>query len=667
MNNRQKEKGITLIALAVTIVVMLILAGVTIVTLNGENGIITQSAKSKEANEIEKVEEIAKLEYTNLIMEKQIDAVGDEVTLENIKEKMKEQGYEIEEKDGKSYIKIGKFYYEIKLENQEVSIAKEKSEGITGGVSKIFISTKYYSSLQNAISDANNDVTTNGVDDSTGAKAKIAIDEKNNVYVLPLEDVLLNTIVQVGSVKGYTLDLNGKTLTFSEGNHFNQLTGTKLTLDDSGTNGNVTKNVNSDSQQNILRSSGELVLNGGTYNLTNNGNGIALNFRMCEATLIANNGTINSINTEAGKATALQISGTNSNTTIYNINCFSQTMSGQAVALFAGKSNSTEGISDIRIDGGNFTCFSKQGNVMTGYFDSKNVTINDGTFNAKNDTGSIVGICAGGVKNDITINNVKINSILTESAFKKYNYGIQIIGTTNNCQINGGEYYVDSNIRDIYTQTAAILAYNSNVEINDGSFIADGKLNDEKNANTLGLLSDSENLVVNGGYFRGTHSGAQICGIANVNGGTFESPNHGGMYLCGNVNIKNTTLKLGTYKGKYSEIENIDHYGVFYIGNTNTESKVYIDNVTLVSDFGNKPGVLSSNYNHKDTYLYVSNTAFPGPIRVDGTRTNSQNPTAKGHLYVGKNVTYSGITTGSGNTTGIVDTTTYENKEFLND
>lgn len=29
MNNRQKEKGITLIALAVTIVVMLILAGIT--------------------------------------------------------------------------------------------------------------------------------------------------------------------------------------------------------------------------------------------------------------------------------------------------------------------------------------------------------------------------------------------------------------------------------------------------------------------------------------------------------------------------------------------------------------------------------------------------------------------------------------------------------------
>ena len=34
---------------------------------------------------------------------------------------------------------------------------------------------------------------------------------------------------------------------------------------------------------------------------------------------------------------------------------------------------------------------------------------------------------------------------------------------------------------------------------------------------------------------------------------------------------------------------------------------------------------------------------------------------------MGKNVTYSGITSGSSGTTGLIDTTTYENKEFLND
>ena len=42
------EKGITLIALVVTIVVLLILAGISISMLTGENGVITQARLSKE-------------------------------------------------------------------------------------------------------------------------------------------------------------------------------------------------------------------------------------------------------------------------------------------------------------------------------------------------------------------------------------------------------------------------------------------------------------------------------------------------------------------------------------------------------------------------------------------------------------------------------------------
>ena len=40
MKSNTKEKGITLIALIVTIIVLLILAGVTIISLTGENGIL---------------------------------------------------------------------------------------------------------------------------------------------------------------------------------------------------------------------------------------------------------------------------------------------------------------------------------------------------------------------------------------------------------------------------------------------------------------------------------------------------------------------------------------------------------------------------------------------------------------------------------------------------
>ena len=49
---RRKERGITLIALVVTIVVLLILAAVSISMLGGENGIITQAQRAKEDNDI---------------------------------------------------------------------------------------------------------------------------------------------------------------------------------------------------------------------------------------------------------------------------------------------------------------------------------------------------------------------------------------------------------------------------------------------------------------------------------------------------------------------------------------------------------------------------------------------------------------------------------------
>ena len=48
---KRKEQGITLIALVITIIVLLILAGVSIAMLTGENGILTQAQKAKEETE----------------------------------------------------------------------------------------------------------------------------------------------------------------------------------------------------------------------------------------------------------------------------------------------------------------------------------------------------------------------------------------------------------------------------------------------------------------------------------------------------------------------------------------------------------------------------------------------------------------------------------------
>ena len=53
----KKNAGITMISLAVTIIVLIILAGVSINTLVGNNGIITMAQKAKENTELAKIEE----------------------------------------------------------------------------------------------------------------------------------------------------------------------------------------------------------------------------------------------------------------------------------------------------------------------------------------------------------------------------------------------------------------------------------------------------------------------------------------------------------------------------------------------------------------------------------------------------------------------------------
>ena len=47
-NRKMQEKGITLIALVVTIIVLLILAGISISMLTGQNGILNRASEAKQ-------------------------------------------------------------------------------------------------------------------------------------------------------------------------------------------------------------------------------------------------------------------------------------------------------------------------------------------------------------------------------------------------------------------------------------------------------------------------------------------------------------------------------------------------------------------------------------------------------------------------------------------
>ena len=52
------QKGITLVALVITIIVLLILAGITIAALSGENGILVRARESKYASNISSAKEL---------------------------------------------------------------------------------------------------------------------------------------------------------------------------------------------------------------------------------------------------------------------------------------------------------------------------------------------------------------------------------------------------------------------------------------------------------------------------------------------------------------------------------------------------------------------------------------------------------------------------------
>ena len=64
INTLKTTRGITLIALVITIIVLLILAGVTIATLTGENGILTRASEASEQTKKANIEEQVKLAVT---------------------------------------------------------------------------------------------------------------------------------------------------------------------------------------------------------------------------------------------------------------------------------------------------------------------------------------------------------------------------------------------------------------------------------------------------------------------------------------------------------------------------------------------------------------------------------------------------------------------------
>ena len=59
---KDNQKGITLVALVITIIVLLILAGITIAALSGENGILNRAAQARYEEQIGQTKDLISME-----------------------------------------------------------------------------------------------------------------------------------------------------------------------------------------------------------------------------------------------------------------------------------------------------------------------------------------------------------------------------------------------------------------------------------------------------------------------------------------------------------------------------------------------------------------------------------------------------------------------------
>jgi len=118
----EKEKGITMVALVVTIIILIILAGVSINMTLGENGIIKKAQEAKRQQVISETKEKIRME----ILEAQIDAMerDEEIKQEQIRDIIANYG-ELQE-DGETIV-IKDTNYKIDL--SEIYTDKTTTEG----------------------------------------------------------------------------------------------------------------------------------------------------------------------------------------------------------------------------------------------------------------------------------------------------------------------------------------------------------------------------------------------------------------------------------------------------------------------------------------------------------------------------------------------------------
>ena len=97
-NKFSENKGITLIALIITILVMLILASVSISLIVGEDGVIERAKEAKKRGEIAEIVERVELVKQAILIPKKVNSDSSIISMEEFRDGILKE-FDLEEKD----------------------------------------------------------------------------------------------------------------------------------------------------------------------------------------------------------------------------------------------------------------------------------------------------------------------------------------------------------------------------------------------------------------------------------------------------------------------------------------------------------------------------------------------------------------------------------------
>ncbi len=211
--------GITLIALIITIIVLLILAGVSIAILTGQNGILTQTQNAKQITEISQIKEEWDVEKLGLKMQEQkLEEIN--VSGEDIKNYIKSMPDNL---IGKISIIKGELAYDINKFTKEEQLTLKSDYGFkaTGD------NTAPYGSAEKKLKDGKVEITVFSADDESDVDKIILPDGTSKKIQYETENILLRGIYL--KAEEMTKEKLGKYFKNVTGDEKNKLTSVKET------------------------------------------------------------------------------------------------------------------------------------------------------------------------------------------------------------------------------------------------------------------------------------------------------------------------------------------------------------------------------------------------------------------------------------------------------